>query len=114
MKSLTKEGQSINGTLHKIKVIDPNSFEIENTTDYTPYEGEGTVKNMKTIRKISFKPLEEVQKEPNIDSNLEYYDWSKSSKLKLLHTLFLALSDFTKQYLRLPLSWNKEDATNLI
>lgn len=83
--------------MHKIKVIDPNSFEIENTTDYTHYEGEGTVKNMKTVKKITFKTLEEVSKEPNIESNLEYYDWSKSGKLRLLHTLFLALSDFTKQ-----------------
>lgn len=57
MKSLSKEGQSINGTLHTIKIIDPSSFEIENTTDYSAYEGEGTVKNIKTIKKICFKPL---------------------------------------------------------
>lgn len=57
MKSLANEAQTINGTMHVIKVIDHTSFEIGNTADYSPYEGEGTVKNIKTPKIISFKSL---------------------------------------------------------
>ena len=37
MKSLVNEAVSINETLHKIRVIDQNSFEIGDTTSYAPY-----------------------------------------------------------------------------
>lgn len=94
MKSLTNEATSINGTLHKIKVIDQNSFEIGDTTSYSPYEGDGTARNLKTPAIYSFKSLEASSQLQNIDSNLEYYDWAKSGKLRLLHTLFIALSSF--------------------
>jgi ubiquitin-activating enzyme E1-like protein 2 len=39
MSSLENETLSINGTIHTIKVINSNSFEIGNTTGYAPYEG---------------------------------------------------------------------------
>lgn len=57
MKSLTNESQNINGTLHKIKVIDQFSFSIGNTLDYTPYEGDGMVRNLKTPSIMKFKSL---------------------------------------------------------
>lgn len=114
MKSLNDESQSINGSLHKITVINSSSFEIGDTRGYSPYEGEGTVKNIKTPKIISFKSLEQAAQQPAMDSNLQTYDWTKINKFNLLHSSFLTLSDFTRQNLRLPLSWNKDDATNFI
>lgn len=70
MKSLNDESQSINGSLHKITVINSSSFEIGDTRGYSPYEGEGTVKNIKTPKIISFKSLEQAAQQPAMDSNL--------------------------------------------
>ena len=63
---------------------------------------------------MSFKSLEESAALQNIDENLFYYDWDKNSKLKLLQTAFITLGDFTKEHLRLPLSWNQDDANSLV
>ena len=94
MKSLNNEKSSINGTLHKIRVIDQNSFEIGDTSNYSPYEGDGTARNLKTPSLISFKSLEASAQLQNIDSNLEVYDWAKCGNLKLLHSIFITLSTF--------------------
>lgn len=37
MESKTEIGTSINETIHKISVINQNSFRIGDTTSYTPY-----------------------------------------------------------------------------
>jgi hypothetical protein len=70
MKSLSNESESINGTIHKVKVIDQSSFLIGNTLDFAAYEGDGTVRNMKTPIKLQFKTLKESVLLQNIDSNL--------------------------------------------
>jgi hypothetical protein len=57
MKSLNNENTSINGTLHKIRVIDQSSFEIGDTSNYSPFEGDGIARNLKTPILISFKSL---------------------------------------------------------
>lgn len=114
MKQLDKEELSINGSIHKITTINAFSFEIGNTTIYGPYEGEGTAKNIKTPTKLSFKSLEESAQLQNIDENLEYYDWAKNDKLKLLQNIFLSLSDFVSDSKTLPRSWNQEDAEKLV
>ena len=114
MKFKENEELSINGTVHTIKVINSNSFEISDTTGFLPFEGEGTARNIKTPTKLSFKSLEESANLQKFDENLLYYDWAKSSKLKLLHTAFIALGDFTKEHHRQPLSWNKEDASAFV
>lgn len=43
--------------MHKIKVINPNSFTIGNTLEYSDYEGNGLVRNMKLPITINFKKL---------------------------------------------------------
>lgn len=70
MKSVTNDAESINGTIHKVKVIDQFSFYIGDTSGYTAYEGDGTAKNIKTPSKLKFKSLKEAADEQIIDSNL--------------------------------------------
>jgi len=110
MKSTTTEGLSINGSLHKIEVINQFSFYIGSTLEYTPYEGDGTSRNIKTPIKLNFKSLTESVTAQNIDQNLEYYDYSKGPFLRVLHSCFLALSSFKLSQQRIPQSWNKEDS----
>ena len=61
---------------------------------FAPYEGDGVARNIKTPTKIQFKPLEECLALQNIDENLQYYDWAKSSNLRLLQSMFSALRRF--------------------
>jgi hypothetical protein len=63
VKGMTKQnGESINGTIHKIIVINQFSFEIGNTLEYSSYEIDGVARNMKLPIKVEFKPLEESLK----------------------------------------------------
>lgn len=114
MKHRENESQSINGTLHKVEVIDQFSFRIGSTIDFTPYEGDGTARNIKTPIELKFKSLAEAVPLQNIDSNLEYYDFTKGGNLRLLHHTLIALSQFRTKHSRLPSSWNKEDALLLV
>ena len=92
MQKKNVEGESINGTIHKIKVINQHSFSIGDTTEYTEYEGNGTARNMKLPISVQFKSLENTHKEANIDGNLEYYDFSKGINNRTLHLCFKALN----------------------
>lgn len=49
---IKENGESINETIHKIKVINQYSFEIGNTTEYSPYEVDGLARNMKIPIKV--------------------------------------------------------------
>ena len=42
-----------------MKVIDSGSFEVGDLSKFTSYEGDGTVKQVKTIKEMSFKSLED-------------------------------------------------------
>ncbi len=52
--------KSINGTLHKVKVINSKSFEIGDTTMYEPYIRNGLVKNVKTPVFVKFQRMKQV------------------------------------------------------
>lgn len=56
----TNDSKSINGTCHQIKVINKQSFFIEDTRGYSEFIRNGTVKIVKVPIKTVFKPLEEV------------------------------------------------------
>ena len=56
----THESNNINGTYHKIKVINKSSFHIEDTTIYTEFIRNGTIKLVKVPIPIKFQPLEEI------------------------------------------------------
>jgi hypothetical protein len=56
---MTKQNaESINATIHKIKVINQYSFEIGNTIEYSAYQVDGLARNMKIPINVEFKPLE--------------------------------------------------------
>jgi ubiquitin-activating enzyme E1 len=114
MRHLEKEGLSINGSLHVVQVIDQFSFYIGNTLEFAPYEGDGTVRNIKTPKKLAFRPLAEAAVAQNIDPNLQYYDFAKGAHLNTLHLAFIALGAFRGKHGRLPGAWSKEDAGLLI
>jgi ubiquitin-activating enzyme E1 len=97
-----------------VQVIDQFSFFIGSTLEYSPYEGDGTARNIKTPKKMAFKPLAEAAKSQDIDPNLQFYDFAKGGHLGTLHNAFIALSAFRNKHNRLPLSWSKEDAALLI
>lgn len=52
--------KSINGTLHKVKVINSKSFMIGDTTAYEPYIRNGIAKNVKTPITLKYKNMKEV------------------------------------------------------
>ena len=52
--------KSINGTLHKVKVINSKSFEIGDTTMYEPYIRNGLAKNIKTPVILKFQSMKQV------------------------------------------------------
>ena len=111
MDSKTQEGKSINDTIHKISIINQSSFRIGNTTDFTEYAGNGLVKNMKVATQIDFKPYEECLPLLNIDQNLAYYDFAKSTNNQILHTCFRVLSLFRNDHKgEYPRPWNWQDA----
>lgn len=97
-----------------MKVIDQFSFYIGDTSGYTAYEGDGTAKNIKTPSKLKFKSLKEASDEQIIDSNLEYYDFTKGPFLRLLHHAFRALGQFQTKNNRLPSHSSRDDALELI
>jgi hypothetical protein len=94
MDSTSEEGKSINETIHKISIINQSSFRIGDTTGFTEYAGNGLVKNMKVASRIDFKSYEECLPLLNIDSNLAYYDFAKSTNNQTLHNCFRVLSIF--------------------
>jgi ubiquitin-activating enzyme E1 len=112
---MTKEnGESINGTIHKIRVINQYSFEIGNTTEYSPYEVDGLARNMKIPIKVEFKSFEESIKLCNIDDNLAFYDFEKSTKNTILHNCFITLSNYREKCNKYPSPWNWEDGETFL
>ena len=109
---------SINGTTHKIKVINSRSFSIGDTREYTEYIRSGIVKNVKLPVNISFKTFDEVIRTKGenipIDDNLAYYDFSKISNTALTHHSIRTLSAFIEKNQRLPLPWNYQDSSEFV
>jgi len=59
---MLRKDQSINGTIHKIQVIDKSSFYIGDTTVFSEFIRNGTIKVVKMPVPVKFKPLDEVLK----------------------------------------------------
>ncbi len=72
--------KSINGSEFKIKVLSPSQFTLDDfqcDADFTPYEGNGTAKQLKVPVKLAFSTLEELDNEAKLDENLAIYDFEK-------------------------------------
>lgn len=51
---------SINETIHKVKVLTPYAFRIGNTLKYEKYEHNGIGKQLRTKKTLNFKPFKDV------------------------------------------------------
>lgn len=106
---MRKGEETINGSLHKIKVINQSSFTIGDTTGYTPYEGNGVARNIKIASQLHFKSYEETLDCWRIDPNLEYCDFLKAVNNRVLQKCFITLSVFREVYYRFPKAWDASD-----
>jgi ubiquitin-activating enzyme E1 len=73
---------SINDTIHKVKVITPYAVRIGSTKKFQPYIRNGIARQLKTKKIMSFKPLEEVLvtgpiSQVPLDGNLAVADFEK-------------------------------------
>lgn len=101
----------LNGTVHKIKVINPCSFTIGDTTKYSDFtKGSGIAQQVKEVFKVNFKSLKESIADPNII----LCDFSKMTVPLELHLGMQALHAFYDKNKRLTSPWNSQDAEELI
>ena len=101
--------KSINETVHKVKVINPTSFKISSTLDYTPYESSGLVKQIKSIKEMYFLPLSKVNnEEPPFDPNMLMHDFEKMDQIKWLHICYNILNEIVGSYHNFP--WNYQNS----
>jgi hypothetical protein len=100
MNLISDPTKSINETIHKVKVINTESFSIEDTTLYSVYESSGLVKQLKSIKEMKFMPLSKVDlNDPPFDQNLLIHDFEKIDHIKWAHFLFEYLSRKEKCFL---------------
>lgn len=56
------KSNSINDTIHKVKVLTPYSFTIGDTEKFEPYQSNGIAKQLKTKVKFKFKSYSDSTK----------------------------------------------------
>ena len=59
-QSNEEKTDSINGTIHRVTVVNPSSFKIGDTSVYSPYERNGIASQMKVKGQMKFKSLKEA------------------------------------------------------
>lgn len=106
---------SINNTIHKIRVITPFSFSIGDTRKYEDYTGNGIGKQLRTkstLKMASFKDtmIGKVKQ----DDNLCYSYFEKFGINDLAHIAFEALDKFKSEAKRMPKPWDLTDATAFV
>lgn len=73
-----EKSQSINDTIHKVKVINPTSFKIGSTLEFAAYESSGLVKQIKSVKEMHFTQLSKIKEdEPPFDPNMLMHDFEK-------------------------------------
>lgn len=94
----------------KIKVLGPYTFSIGNTADFPDYIRGGLVMQVKMPKIISFKPLEEAERQPEFVMS----DWSKFDHPQNINIAFTALSRYNTKFSRSPRPWSSEDAAEFL
>jgi Ubiquitin-activating enzyme E1 four-helix bundle/Ubiquitin-activating enzyme E1 FCCH domain len=112
---------SINGSIHKVKVINPQSFRIlSDTSKLEPYVSGGVAKHLKTKVKFSFKDFSQTytnldSENVPLDPNLAISDFEKMDHNLISHICFLTLDRFRiSNQGRLPKPWDLEDAIKFV
>lgn len=73
-----------------VRVVDDYSFEIEDTTNYSPYVSGGVVKGTNYVRKINYKSIISQFEQPNFNQN---YPASVYSEYHMVFILLLKVVD---------------------
>ena len=106
--------KSINGTQHKVKVVDKSSFYIGDTTVFKRYMHNGIAKQLKQTETLNFKPLSQLANKfktlPPFDQTISSSDWNFIPRVVPLHVAFQRLDWFVGRYGRLPYAWSDNDA----
>ena len=98
-----------------VKVLSNNSFEIDDTSQYSEYISGGIVEEVKIPKIYNFKSLEERFEIPYTEENLPNpIDFSKESTNEIIHIGILALNKFYKEYNGLPELNNEKQANELL
>jgi ubiquitin-activating enzyme E1 len=94
----------------KIKVLNPSSFSIGDTSKFGEYQGGGLVKQVKMSKQITFKSLKESLKAP------EYVvtDFAKFEYPAQMHLAFQAFHEFRAKHQRIPRPQNHTDANEIL
>ena len=100
VKGMTKTDESdksINGSVHKIITVNPTSFKIGNTLEYSKYEGSGLAKQIKTKKVLNFKSLSSINWS-NIphDPNLMIADFEKMNHNNWSHFCYDIIDNIKK------------------
>ena len=111
-----EEVQSINGTIHRVRVINANTFCIGDTTKYTQYERNGIIKYKKVPVEVEFEKLYEVlwSKNPPMDYNMVDADYMKIGNGIMSHIAFETLDKFIVEKKRYPKSWEYDDVMKFV
>jgi hypothetical protein len=93
MQSKSDVSKSINGTIHKVTVINKTSLSISDTTEFTPYERNGILRLVKTPIQVKFAPLKQILDVNNdlpFDELLLQSDFMKLDNPLFSHIAFLS------------------------
>lgn len=94
----------------KIRVLGPYTFSIGDTTNFSDYVCGGLVLQVKVPKTISFKPLEQAEREPEFVLS----DWSKFDHPQNINIAFTALSRYESKFGRSPRPWVVGDAAEFV
>jgi hypothetical protein len=110
MHTLTDPTKSINGTVHRIKVISISSFEIGDTTLFSSHIRNGTVKLVKEPLKVQFMPLSEVVAATKVplDGGLAESDFMKMENPMFTHIAYQTMSTIN------PKAWDHQDMKEFV
>ena len=94
----SQDGKSINGTIHKILTVSPTSFKIGDTTGYSEYEYNGSVKQLKTKLMMKFTPLSDIGlTDVPHDENLMMSDFEKMDHHDFSHYCYYTVDEIKKE-----------------
>lgn len=112
------KSDSINDTIHKVKVVTPYAFKIGDTRNFEKYERNGIAKQLKTKKVLKFKSFKESMlqgaEQLPLDANLSVADFEKMQNNQLAHIAFETLDIFRKTHNKLPGVWVKSDADKFL
>lgn len=94
----------------QIKVLDPLTFTIGDTSGFSNYIRGGFFTQVKTPKKIHFKPLAEALDQPEFI----IIDGSKSSRPAQIHNAFRTLDKYIFKNRELPKYWLRPDSKSFI